>query len=203
MPVIDAPRRSISSRRLAWLETESQHWQDDRRDRRAGTPGHPRSLYDRIERTPRNAGADPASPSGCAASACCFSSGTSGTQIPRAGKLAIVIGSVVAAFGASAFAYAKQRLIAAETLALFGVLLFGNAIWLRRTGTCISTDTIRMRSSGGELGEIACAWLTRSKWIGVLAAGVLLVWIGAEGDAQPGACAGLPHWSGRSRLRRA
>ena len=51
-------------------------------------------------------------------------------RVPVSGKVAITMTSVALAFVASAWSYARQHRAAGETLALIGVLLFGNAIWL-------------------------------------------------------------------------
>jgi uncharacterized membrane protein len=180
MHVIDAPRRSISSRRLAWLATESLHWQD------TGAIDAPvrQVILDRYT-TESNERRGLLALILVAVGMCSVGLllliGYNWEQIPRAAKLAIVIGSVIAAFGASTFAYARQKLVAAETLALFGVLLFGNAIWLVAQVLHIHGHDPDAFLWWG-IGAIACAWLTRSKWIGVLAAGVLLVWVGAEGE---------------------
>lgn len=180
MDVIDSPRRRISSRQLTWLEQESQRWQD------AGAidPAARRLILDRYtaesdER--RGMLALILVAVGMCSVGLLLLIGYNWDQIPRAAKLALVIGAVAVAFGASALAYAKERLTAAETLAFLGTLLFGNAIWLVAQVLHIQgryPDAFLWWA----LGVLACAWLVRSKWIGAEAAALVLVWVGAEGE---------------------
>ena len=101
MQVVNSPRRQVSSRQLAWLEQESQHWQD------------------------------------------------------------------------------------AETLAFFGTLLFGNAIWLVAQILHIQGRYPDAFLWWG-LGVLACAWLVRSQGIGVEAAALVLLWVAMEGEFSAG-----------------
>ena len=114
MDVLDAAaRRRISSRQLSWLERESRAWQESS----LIDPAVRTAILDRytaISAERRAITAMTLLAVGMGAVGLLLLIGYNWTQIPRAGKLAIVIGSVVAAFGASAFAYAKQKLIAAE-----------------------------------------------------------------------------------------
>lgn len=180
MDVIDSPRRQISSRQLAWLDRESQHWQD------AGAidPAARGLILDRYtaesdER--RGMIALILVAVGMCSVGLLLLIGYNWDQIPRAAKLALVIGAVAAAFGASAIAYAKARLMAAETLAFFGTLLFGNAIWLVAQVLHIQGRYPDAFVWWG-LGALASAWLVRSKWIGVEAAVLVLVWVALEGE---------------------
>lgn len=180
MPVIDSPRRQVSSKRLAWLESESQQWQD------AGAidPAARRAILERYtaessER--RGMLALILVAVGMCSVGLLLLVGYNWDQIPRAAKLAIVIGAVVAAFGASAIAYAKGRLTVAEVLAFAGTLLFGNAIWLVAQVLHIQGRYPDAFLWWG-LGVLACAWLVRSKWVGVEAAALLLLWVAFEGD---------------------
>ena len=184
MDVIDSPRRQVSSRQLAWLEQESQHWQD------AGAiePAARRLILDRYtaesdER--RGMIALILIAVGMCSVGLLLLIGYNWDQIPRAAKLALVIGAVAAAFGASAIAYAKARLMAAETLAFFGTLLFGNAIWLVAQILHIQGRYPDAFLWWG-LGVLACAWLVRSQGIGVEAAALVLLWVAMEGEFSAG-----------------
>jgi uncharacterized membrane protein len=106
-------------------------------------------------------------------------------EIPRFAKLAVVIGAVAAAFGGSAFAYARRKRGVAETLAFFGTLLLGNAIWLVAQVLHIEGRYPDAFLWWG-LGALACATLVRSEWVGALAGAVLFVWVGTEGELSGG-----------------
>jgi uncharacterized membrane protein len=102
------------------------------------------------------------------------------TRIPINGKVAMLLGSVALAFGASAAGFAKRRPVVGETLAAIGVLLFGNAIWL-----IAQVLHIRGNFADGFLwwavGALASAALVRSRAIGVGAAVLVGVWVLAAG----------------------
>jgi uncharacterized membrane protein len=97
-------------------------------------------------------------------------------RVPVSGKVAITMTSVALAFVASAWSYARQHRAAGETLALIGVLLFGNAIWL-------IAQILHIRGSFSDafmwwaIGALATAWLVRSRIIGAGAALLVLVWV--------------------------
>jgi uncharacterized membrane protein len=93
------------------------------------------------------------------------------TRIPINGKVAMLLGSVALAFGASAAGFAKRRPVVGETLAAIGVLLFGNAIWL-------IAQVLHIRWA---VGALASAALVRSRAIGVGAAVLVGVWVLAAG----------------------
>ncbi len=110
-------------------------------------------------------------------------------RLPVNGKIAIVMGSVALAFAASAVTFARQHRLTGETLAFIGVLLYGNAIWL-------IAQVLHIRGNFPDafmwwaIGALACAWLVRSRVIGVAAAVLVFVWIGvAAGHSfdRPGA----------------
>jgi uncharacterized membrane protein len=184
MDLVKSPPSRVSARQLAWLEDQSRLWQDE------GTidPAARQRILGRYT-------AESAERRGMLALVFVgIAMGSIGLllligynwdQIPRAVKLALVIGSVAAAFGASAVSYAKEWLTAAETLALAGTLLFGNAIWLVAQVLHIQgryPDAFLWWA----LGALACAWLVRSKWIGAVAAALVLVWVGAEAEFAAG-----------------
>lgn len=184
MQVIDAPPRNVSARQRAWLEEESRHWQA------AGTidAAARHAILDRYtaesaER--RGMVAVVLLAVGMCSLGLLLLIGYNWDRIPRTAKLAIVIGSVAAAFGASAFAAARQRPAVAETLAFFGTLLFGNAIWLVAQVLHIEGRFPDAFLWWG-VGALACAWLVRSEWVGALGAAIVLVWVGAEGEFSRG-----------------
>lgn len=184
MQVLDSPRRHVSSRQLAWLEQESRQWQDT-------------SLIDSAVRTAILDRYTAASDErrgmvalilvavGMCSVGLLLLIGYNWDQIPRAARLTIVIGAVAAAFAASAVAYARERLTVAETLAFFGALLFGNAIWLVAQVLHIEGHYPDAFLWWG-IGVLACAWLVRSQWVGTLGAALVLVWVAAEGDFTAG-----------------
>lgn len=180
MQAIDVPRRQISAKQLGWLRAESQQWQDGG----AIDPLARRAILERYtDESDERRGmlALILLAVGMCSVGLLLLIGYNWDQIPRAPKLAIVIGAVVAAFGASAIAYARERLTAAEVLAFFGTLLFGNAIWLVAQVLHIQGRYPDAFLWWG-IGVLACAWLVRSKWIGVEAASLLLLWVALEGE---------------------
>jgi uncharacterized membrane protein len=100
-------------------------------------------------------------------------------DIPAAVRIGMILGAIVAAFAASAAAYAKGRPVTGEALAFLGTLLFGNGIWL-----IAQVLHIQGHFPDGFLwfaaGALACAWLVESQWIGVAAVALLGVWMIAE-----------------------
>ncbi|OFW11796.1 MAG: hypothetical protein A3H96_27100 [Acidobacteria bacterium RIFCSPLOWO2_02_FULL_67_36] len=100
--------------------------------------------------------------------------------IPRGAKLALLMGSVAAAFTASAVAYGKGREAAGETLAFAGTLLFGLSIFL-----VAQVLHIQGRDPDAFLwwgiGVFACAALVRSRAIAVEASLIFLLWVFVEG----------------------
>jgi uncharacterized membrane protein len=98
-------------------------------------------------------------------------------RVPVNGKIAIIMGSVAAAFGASALAFSRRHRIAGETLAFIGVLLYGNAIWL-------IAQVLHIRRHFPDafmwwaIGALACAWLVRSRVVGVGAGLLVFIWMG-------------------------
>jgi uncharacterized membrane protein len=98
-------------------------------------------------------------------------------RLPVNGKIAIIMSSVALAFAGSAVTYARQHRMAGEILAFIGVLLYGNAIWL-------IAQVLHIRGNFPDafmwwaIGALACAWLVRSRVIGVAAAVLVFVWVG-------------------------
>ena len=129
MQVIDSPPRQVSARQLAWLDKESRQWQADGTiDDAARAAILARYTAESAER--RGMVAIVLLAVGMVSVGLLLLIGYNWDQIPRLAKLTIVIGAVAAAFGASALAYAREKRGVAETLAFFGTLLLGNAIWL-------------------------------------------------------------------------
>jgi uncharacterized membrane protein len=99
-------------------------------------------------------------------------------RLPVNGKIVIIMGSVALAFGASAVTFARRHRMAGETLAFIGVLLYGNAIWL-------IAQVLHIRGNFPDafmwwaIGALMCAWLVRSRVIGIGAAVLVFVWVGA------------------------
>jgi uncharacterized membrane protein len=99
-------------------------------------------------------------------------------RLPVNGKIAIIMSSVALAFAGSAVTYARQHRLAGEILAFIGVLLYGNAIWL-------IAQVLHIRGNFPDafmwwaIGALACAWLVRSRVIGVAAAVLVFVWVGS------------------------
>jgi uncharacterized membrane protein len=102
-------------------------------------------------------------------------------RLPVNGKIAIIMSSVALAFAGSAVTYARQHRLAGEILAFIGVLLYGNAIWL-------IAQVLHIRGNFPDafmwwgIGALVCAWLVRSRVIGVAAAVLVFVWIGVAAD---------------------
>jgi uncharacterized membrane protein len=98
-------------------------------------------------------------------------------RLPVNGKIAIILTSVALAFGASAVAFTRRHRMAGETLAFIGVLLYGNAIWL-------IAQVLHIRGNFPDafmwwaIGALVCAWLVRSRILGVGAAVLVFVWVG-------------------------
>lgn len=180
MQVIDSPRRHVSARQLAWLDQESRQWQETALiDSAARTAILDRYTAASDER--RGMVALILVAVGMCSVGLLLLIGYNWDQIPRAAKLILVIGGVAAAFVASAIAYAREKLTVAETLAFFGALLFGNAIWLVAQVLHIQGRYPDAFLWWG-IGVLACAWLVRSEWIGALGAALAIVWVAAEGD---------------------
>ena len=102
-------------------------------------------------------------------------------RLPVNGKIAIIMGSVALAFAASAVTFSRQHRLTGETLAFIGVLLYGNAIWL-------IAQVLHIRGNFPDafmwwaIGALACAWLVRSRVIGVAAAVLVFVWVAVAAD---------------------
>ncbi len=96
-------------------------------------------------------------------------------RLPVPGKIALIMSSVALAFGASAATFARRHRLAGEILAFIGVGLYGNAIWL-------IAQVLHIRGNFSDafmwwaIGALACAWLIRSRIVGVGAAALVLIW---------------------------
>jgi uncharacterized membrane protein len=96
-------------------------------------------------------------------------------RLPVPGKIALIMSSVALAFGASAATPSRRHRLAGEILAFIGVGLYGNAIWL-------IAQVLHIRGNFSDafmwwaIGALACAWLIRSRIVGVGAAALVLIW---------------------------
>jgi uncharacterized membrane protein len=103
-------------------------------------------------------------------------------RIPDSVKVAMILAAVAASFAGSAAAYARQRAAAGEGLGLLGTLLYGNGIWL-------IAQVLHIQGYFPDaflwflIGAGACAFLLRSKWIGVETAILLVAWVVAASAA--------------------
>ena len=167
----------LRSRQCAWLRSESNRWLDaavvD-----ATTRDRILELYD----------VEPASRHGIVAllliGAVMFGAGVllligynwAGLSAPV--KIAILIGSVIASFAASAVAFARGRAVAGETVALIAVLLFGNSIWLIAQVLHIQgnfPDAFMLWTAGA----VGTTILARSRIVGIASTVLLGIWTGA------------------------
>lgn len=184
MQVIDSPPRQVSARQRAWLDQESRQWQADGTiDDVARAAILARYTAESAER--RGMVAIVLLAVGMVSVGLLLLIGYNWDQIPRLAKLTIVVGAVAAVFGASALAYAREKRGVAETLAFFGTLLLGNAIWLVAQVLHIEGRYPNAFLWWG-LGALACATLVRSEWVGALAGAVLVAWVGGEGELSGG-----------------
>lgn len=100
-------------------------------------------------------------------------------RIPPPAKIVLILSGVTAAFAGAALAYARGRAVLGETLAFAGTVVFGNAIWL-------IAQVLHIRGHFPDaffwfgVGAFACAWLIRSKVIGVESAVLFAVWLLTE-----------------------
>ena len=105
-------------------------------------------------------------------------------RIPPAVKIAMILASVATAFGGSAVAYGRRRHTVGEVLAFAGTLLFGNGIWL-------TAQVLHIQGHYPDaflwfaLGSLACAWLVRSRAVGIGAGVLMAAWIAAEATFFP------------------
>lgn len=178
MPVNDSPRRAISKGRLAWLERESQEWESSGIVP-PGTRHLILGLYS-VESAERRGTLVVV----LLAMALCSVGlllliGYNWDEIPRAGKLTLVIGSLAAAFACAAFAYRKQRPVVGESLVFLGTLLYGNTIWLVAQILNIHGRFPDAFLWWG-LGVLASAVLIGSKGVGIEAAALVLLWVFLE-----------------------
>lgn len=184
MQVIDPPRRQVSTRQRAWLERETADWQADGTIDAASRAAI-LSRYTAESDERRGLIAVVLLAVGMCSVGLLLLIGYNWDVIPRAAKLGIVIGALAAAFAGSAFAYAREKRGAAETLAFLGTLLLGNAIWLVAQVLHIEgryPDAFLWWA----LGALACATLVRSQWVGSFAGLLLFAWIATEGEMSGG-----------------
>jgi predicted membrane protein DUF2157 len=105
-------------------------------------------------------------------------------RIPAAVKVAMVCSAVAAAFAGAAVAYARQRMLVGEILALAGTFVFGNGIWL-------IADVLHIAGHFPDaffwfgIGALAAAVLLRSWLIGAGATFIFALWIFADGVTSP------------------
>lgn len=96
--------------------------------------------------------------------------------IPRTIKVALIFSTVALTFIASTVAYARQRPIAGEILALLGTLFYGCAIWL-----LAQVFHIESHYPDGVMwwmiGALGTAWLVQSTIIGVEAIILSAIWV--------------------------
>lgn len=105
-------------------------------------------------------------------------------RIPAALKVALIMGSVAAAFGGAALAYARGKQTLGEVLAFAGTLLFGNGIWLIAQVLHIQghfPDAFFWFS----VGALVAAFLIDSAVIGVGSVVLAGVWIISEASFYP------------------
>ena len=98
------------------------------------------------------------------------------SAIPAAGKIAILMASVAAAFAGSAAALARRQHVAGDVLALIGVLLFGNAIWLIAQVLHIQGD-FPDGFLWWAIGGVVTAALLGSWIVGIAGAALVTSWI--------------------------
>lgn len=174
----------ISPSRLSWLEKESARWRADGLvddQTRARILGH----YQAISHERRSLTALVIVAVLMCGIGLLLLIGYNWDRIPPTAKIAMILSAVAAAFGGSAFSYARSRNALGETLAFTGTLLFGNGIWLIAQVLHISGHFPDAFFWFG-IGAFACAWLVQSKWIGVEAVVLFAVWILTEGALSPG-----------------
>lgn len=104
------------------------------------------------------------------------------SAFPAAGKVAILMGSVALAFAASAVALSRRHQLAGEIVALVGVLLYGNAIWLIAQALHIQGHFPDGFLSWAA-GAVIAAALLGSRILGVAGAALAMVWIVAAAIA--------------------
>ncbi|HET7217615.1 MAG TPA: DUF2157 domain-containing protein [Vicinamibacterales bacterium] len=169
-----APSR-VSRATMTWLQAESAHWVDagllD-----AGSRGRIIARYATESSEHRSMLALTILGALMFAIGVLLLIGYNWSAIPAAGKIAIIIGSVAAAYGGSAAAFSRARETAGEVLALIGVLLFGNAIWLIAQVLHIQGD-FPDGFFWWAIGGIATAALLGSWIVGIAGSALLTVWI--------------------------
>ena len=196
------PRQRVPADRLEWLSGESARWRADG----LLDEGVRAAILAKYEaETPQNRGMQVLVVLGiliCAVGLLLLIA-YNWSAMPAASKLGMIVMGVAGAFGASARAYATGRASAGEALAFTGVLSFANGIWLIAQVLHIQghfPDAFLWSA----LGALACAWLLRSVWNGVLAAAFLVCWCVAEGLVSPGDnYLFLPLWAATVLLARA
>jgi uncharacterized membrane protein len=174
-----SPHR-LSSQTFEWLQRESSRWVSD-------------GIVDDVSRARILSGYDtePARHRGTMALASIavlmcgigvlLVIGYNWDRILPAVKVAIILTAVAAAFGGAAAAYARNRRMLGEVLAFSGTLLFGNGIWLIAQALHIQghfPDAFLWFSAGA----FATAFLVESTAIGIGAALLAGIWLGAEGS---------------------
>ncbi len=165
----------IPRSRLAWLEQESARWRDagvidgDARERIV-------SGYDAVSGERRGLLALVILAVLMCGIGLLLVIGYNWERIPASAKIAMILFAVAVTFAASAYAYAKGRATAGETLAFAGTLVYGNAIWL-------IAQVLHLQGHFPDaflwfgIGTLVCAFLVSSEWIGVEAAVLFAAWL--------------------------
>jgi len=171
---VNHPSR-VSAARLAWLAAESARWQARGlvdRDARARILAE----YDAVPIERRGLQAIVVVALLMCAVGVLLLIGYNWDRIPRDGRIAMLVGSVVASFAGSSFAYSRDRLTLGEWLAFTGTLLFGCAIWLIAQVLNISAH-FPDGFLWWLLGTMATAYLVRSKIVAVEAVALMVAWM--------------------------
>ena len=168
----------VSAARLAWLAAESARWQARGlvdRDARARILAE----YDAVPIERRGLQAIVVVALLMCAVGVLLLIGYNWDRIPRDGRIAMLVGSVVASFAGSSFAYSRDRLTLGEWLAFTGTLLFGCASWLIAQVLNISAH-FPDGFLWWLLGTMATAYLVRSKIVAVEAVALMVAWMAPE-----------------------
>jgi uncharacterized membrane protein len=179
VPVHDSGRLRISRAQSAWLEAQSARWvaagllDSEARDRILAT-------YDVESAEHRSMLALLLLGALMFGIGVLLLVGYNWAAIPAAGKIAVLVGSVIVAFGGAALAFARRHPLIGETVALVGVLLYGNAIWL-------IAQVLHIQGNYPDgfmwwaVGALATAVLVHSRIVGIGATIVMVAWTIAAG----------------------
>lgn len=174
-PALDP--QTIRARHWRWLTTEAEAWvrdgliDDAQRERIVG-----RYQSDASAAEHRGLTALKALAALAAAIAVLLLIGYNWSEIPRAGKVAMIFGAVAATFAASAIAYARGKDNTGELLAFTGTLFYGNAIWLLAQVFHISGH-YPDGALWWAIGALIAAHMLKARTIGLQAIVVVGVWV--------------------------